>query len=406
MKQYHKLLKNILENGTQKLDRTGTGTLSVFVDTMRFDLSKGFPAVTTKKLAWKAVVTELLWFIEGSGDEKRLKELLHNDYYSEKNTIWSPNANAPYWKPKGLFEGDLGLIYGNMWRKWETDGKKIELVKKRELEESTNIEKDLLNKEYKLRNKIDKDILHLWKKIMKKCLKNKKLSISTDWQNFEIFQREIKSIAGFYSWAKNKKEYDLDCYYYNTFQFGKKSSTFLPVKYVEKMSKEKQKTESYRKVYYIDQLKNLIQEIKDNANSRRHILTAWNPAKLEEMGLPPCHTFSQFEVSNGKLNCMLYCRSQDVFLGTPFNIASYSLFLHMLAQVCGLEVGEYIHVGGDCHIYNNHIEGVKEQLKRKPLELPKLILNPNIKDIDDFTIEDIKLEGYQSYDKIAGTMAV
>lgn len=413
MQQYHEFLQNILDNGTDQKDRTGTGTRSVFVNTMRFDLQKGFPAMTTKALAWKAVVTELLWFIEGSGDERRLKELLFNDYYSDKPTIWSANANADYWKPKGLFDGDLGLIYGNMWRKWPTDGSSSEYVKSRVGEPTSDFNPELLGKKYKLENAIDTSILALWKRIIRKCYTKEgapinSFTVSTSWQDFKTFKKEIKSIAGFYSWAKKSKDYDLDCYYYNSQQFSKSTSLFLPKKYIKEMSQQPTSENNLRKIYYIDQLKKLIHDIK-TANpeaGRRHILTAWNPSKIEEMGLPPCHTFSQFEVRDGKLSCMLYCRSQDVFLGTPFNIASYALFVHMIAQVCGLEVGEYIHIGGNCHIYDNHREQVAQQLSRTPLALPVLKLNPNIQDIDDFKLSDISLEGYTSHGPIKAKMAV
>jgi thymidylate synthase len=281
MKEYHKALRFILEKGVKSEDRTGEGTLSYFGYQMRFDLSNGFPAVTTKKLAWKAIVSELLWFIEGSGDEKRLREILHGDRNSSKPTIWTANAEANYWKPKAKFEGDLGRVYGVQWRSWKgADG-----------------------------------------------------------------------------------------------------------------------------IVY-DQLKQLIHDLKTNPYSRRHILTAWNVAELSQMALPPCHTFSQFYVRNGKLSCQMYQRSADFFLGVPFNIASYSLFTHMLAQVCDLEVGEFIHTFGDAHIYLNHIEAVNEQLKRNPYKLPTLKINSNIKNIEDFTINDFELLNYKHHEAIKAPMAV
>jgi len=281
MKEYNDALKFILENGVKSEDRTGEGTLSYFGYQMRFDLSKGFPAVTTKKLAWKAMVSELLWFIEGSGDEKRLKEILHGDRNSTKGTIWTANAEANYWKPKAEFEGDLGRVYGVQWRSWQgADGQ----------------------------------------------------------------------------------------------------------------------------VY--DQLKQLINDLKNNPYSRRHILTAWNVAELDKMALPPCHTFSQFYVRNGKLSCQMYQRSADFFLGVPFNIASYSLFTHMLAQVCGLEVGEFVHTFGDAHIYLNHLDAVNEQLQITPYELPELKMNKEVKDIEKFTMNDFELINYKHHDAIKAPMAV
>lgn len=287
---YLNCLKDILENGNERPDRTGVGTKSIFGPQMRFDLTQGFPAITTKKLAWRAVVSELLWFIEGSGDEFRLREILHGNRYSDKKTIWTDNATAPYWTEKRLqrHPGDLGRIYGVQWRRWR---------------------KPLI--------RINKVVL----------------------QNH-------------------------------------------------------------------DQLLELVDGIKNDPYGRRHIITAWNPGELDIMALPPCHMMSQFYVYNGKLSCQMYQRSADMFLGVPFNIASYALFTHMLAQVCELEVGELIITFGDAHIYNNHIEQVKEQLKRKPLELPKLKLNSEIKDITKFTMDDIELENYQSHDQIKAPMAI
>jgi len=289
-KVYLDALKDILENGEDRPDRTGTGTRSIFGLQMRFDLQEGFPAVTTKKLAWKAVVSELLWFIEGSGDENRLKEILHGERYTDKKTIWSDNAQADYWVKKRLqrHPGDLGRVYGVQWRRWR---------------------KPLI--------RINKVVL----------------------QNH-------------------------------------------------------------------DQLLELIAGIKDDPYSRRHIITAWNPGELDLMALPPCHMMAQFYVANGKLSCQMYQRSADMFLGVPFNIASYALFTHMIAQVCNLEVGDMVIVIGDAHIYNNHFDQVKEQIKRKPLPLPTLKLNPEISVITEFEMEDIALEGYESHEAIKAPMAV
>lgn len=281
MVEYLEALNHILKNGTKRDDRTETGTIGVFGYQMRFDLSKGFPAVSTKKLAFKAVVSELIWFIEGSGDENRLKEILFGLNSQDKNTIWTQNANSSYWLPKAKYKGDCGRIYGVQWRTWaKSDGTTI------------------------------------------------------------------------------------------------------------------------------DQLAELIEDIKKNPYSRRHILTAWNPAEIDQMALPPCHTMCQFYVANGKLSCQLYQRSADFFLGVPFNIASYALFTHMIAQVCNLEVGEFVHTFGDAHIYLNHLEAVNEQLTRTPQEKPILIMNKNIKNINDFKLEDFKLENYNPMPSIKAPMAV
>ena len=290
MKQYLELLQDILDNGETKDDRTGTGTISVFGRNLRFDLRRSFPAVTTKKLAWKACVGELLWFIEGSGDERRLAEITYGG--TGAVTIWTPNAHAPYWKPKAKFDGDLGRVYGVQWRRWNTN--------------------------------------------------------TVKWIN---------------------------------------SSESQPV--------------------YVDQLVNLIEGLKKDPNGRRHILTAWNPGELDQMALPPCHVLCQFYVNKNKeLSCHMYQRSVDVFLGLPFNIASYALLTHLIAQVCGLGVGELVISTGDTHIYTNHVEQVKEQLSREPLSLPVLKLNTSIKSIEGFTMDDIELVDYQCHTAIKADMAV
>jgi thymidylate synthase len=303
MKQYHDALRTVLEQGTERSDRTGVGTISLFGMQQRYDLAKGFPAITTKKLAWRAVVSELLWFIEGSGDETRLREILHGSRDSSKDTIWTANATAAYWKPKAKFDGDLGRVYGVQWRHWQTS------------------------------------------------IEQKGGSFTND--------------------------------------FGHTYSTKGGVTVTE-----------------VDQLKDLIDGIKRDPHGRRHILSAWNPGELEAMALPPCHCFAQFYVAEGRLSCQMYQRSCDMFLGVPFNIASYSLLTHMIAQVCGLEVGEFVHVLGDAHIYLNHVQQVNEQLKREPLPAPTLWLNPDITDITKFTMDDIRLNDYQSLSSISAPMAV
>ncbi len=273
---YLDLLKQIMETGVDRDDRTGTGTRALFGLQMKFKMADGFPALTTKKLAFKAVKSELLWFLEGSGDENRLKEL-----NSSERTIWSANAQADYWTPKAKFPGDLGRVYGVQWRHWKRpDGSEV------------------------------------------------------------------------------------------------------------------------------DQIAELIEQIKKDPYSRRLILTAWNPGELEQMALPPCHMFCQFFVADGKLSLLMHQRSCDMFLGVPFNIASYSLLLHMVAQATGLVADEFIHSLGDAHIYHNHFDAVKEQLTRKPYPFPTLSLNPDVKNIGDFTMDDIALEGYESHPTIKAEMAV
>lgn len=297
MKQYHDLLIDILTNGEHRSDRTGTGTISVFGRQMRFDLSTKFPAVTTKKLAWKACVGELLWFLEGSSDERRLAEITHGTRDKSKETIWTGNANASYWKDKAKFEGDLGRVYGVQWRRWT--------------------------------NRIPNTEKEQW--------------------------------------------YDLPVYDENE----------------------------------IDQVTQLINGIKKDPFGRRHIISAWNVAELDQMALPPCHVMSQFYVStDGKLSCHMYQRSADVFLGIPFNIASYALLTNMIAHVTGLKAKELIISLGDAHIYNDHVDQVREQLTREILEQPTLWLNPAITNIDQFTMNDIELENYVCHNSIKAKMAV
>jgi thymidylate synthase len=287
---YLNALRTILETGEERPDRTGVGTIGVFGLQMRFDLTQGFPAITTKKLAWRAVVSELLWFIEGSGDERRLAEILHGNRYTEQKTIWTDNATADYWvnKRHQRHAADLGRVYGVQWRRWR------------------------------------KPVIRINKVVL---------------QNH-------------------------------------------------------------------DQLLELIEGIKMDPYSRRHIITAWNPGELELMALPPCHMMAQFHVSNGRLSCQMYQRSADFFLGIPFNIASYALFTHMIAQVCNLEVGELIISVGDAHLYKNHIEQVKEQLTRTPMKAPSVRLNPNIQVITDFEMTDVELVNYQCHEAIKAPMAV
>jgi len=301
--QYLDLVRDILEYGDDRVDRTGVGTRALFAKTIDIDLKKGFPAPTTKKLAWKAMVTELIWFLRGSSDERELCELVHGTRDSAKRTIWSDNAQAVYWKPKAKFDGDLGPVYGVQWRKY--------------------------------------------------------------------------------------KKYDVK-------QYGEAIDhgdgiTYLNAKVT---------------VTEIDQIADLIHKLKTNPTDRRMIISAWNPAELSDMALPPCHMMAQFFVAKGELSCQMYQRSVDTMLGLPFNIASYALLTHMLAQVCGLKVGRLIMNLGDVHIYKNHIQGAEAQLDREPMETPTLVMNKEIMDIDSFTFADFKLENYNPQESIKLEMAV
>jgi len=267
MKQYLDILRHVIQDGSKRDDRTGTGTIGIFGLQARYRLTDGFPAVTTKRLWFKGVVHELLWLLSGNTNIKYLQD---NNVH-----IWDEWTNK---------EGDLGPVYGKQWRRWDTSGQ------------------------------------------------------------------------GYYA--------------------------------------------------EVDQIKEVIEAIKKSPYSRRHVVSAWNIKDLSEMALPPCHNMFQFYVDNNRLSCMFNMRSCDLFLGCPFNIASYALLTHMVAQVCGLDVGNLIHTIGDGHIYLNHLSQVGEQLKRVPLDLPKLWLNPEIKNIDDFRYEDIKLIGYNSHPSISAPIAV
>jgi thymidylate synthase len=301
MKQYQEMLRHILDNGELISNgRTKEGYISTFGYQNRYNLRDGFPLLTTKRVPFRLIASELLWFLSGSSNVK--------DLQAQNNHIWDEWATKEQCAKFGREEGDLGPIYGPLWRKWEAvDPKKIGWTDDNE-----------------------------------------------------------------YIGPANPEKPDL---------FG---------------------------VQTIDQIARVIERIKTNPSCRRLIVTGWNPATADKVSLPPCHTLFQFRVSHGgtRLNCQLYQRSADAFLGIPFNIASYALLTHMIAQVTGLEVGEFIHTFGDLHIYENHIEQVKLQLTREPKPLPKLWLNPEIKNIDNFKLEDIRLDNYESHPAIKGDVAV
>lgn len=288
MKQYLDLCRFVLENGNKREDRTNTGTISYFGYQMRFDLSEGFPLLTTKKTYFKAIVHELLWFISGSTN---IKYLVDNNV--------------------------------KIWNEWPYE--------------------------------------------------NFKKSNDYQGETLEEFVEKIK----------------------NDSQFAKKHGELGPVY-----------GKQWRDFNGVDQLRELITSLKNNPNSRRHIINAWNASQIEQMALPPCHIMVQFYVQDNKLSAQLYQRSADIFLGVPFNIASYALFVYMIAQVCNLEVGEFIHTIGDAHIYLNHVEQIKLQLERTPLPLCNLVLNPEITEIDQFKFEDIRIENYQSHPSIKGEISV
>ncbi len=314
MEQYLNLCNHILHTGATKEDRTGTGTLSVFGHQMRFDLSQGFPLMTTKKTAFRLIVSELLWFIKGDTNVKSLIE--------ENNHIWDEWAFAK-WVNSAEYAGPDMMDFGR-------------------------------------RANNDLEFASLYKEQM------------------NIFQEKIVNEEGF------AETYgDLGPVY------GKQWRSWA-------------KTDGGT----IDQLKNVIDSIKRNPDSRRHIVTAWNPEFIEEMALPPCHIMFQFYVADGKLSCQLYQRSADVFLGMPFNIASYALLTHLIARECSLEAGDFVYTTGDTHLYSNHLEQVKEQLSRTPKALPTLKIDSEGKSIFDLETSDITVEGYDPHPRIKAPVAV
>lgn len=313
MKQYLNLCEHILETGTKKGDRTGTGTYSVFGYQMRFDLAQGFPLMTTKRTAFRLIVSELLWFLKGDTNIRTLIQ--------ERNGIWDEWAFERYVKSEAYTGPDM-----------------------------TNFGHRVLEDE----------------------------------QFAEVYQAELDSF-------KEKILADEI--------FAKNYGDLGPV-----YGKQWRAWDAGDGV--IDQLAQVIESIKKNPDSRRHIVTAWNPAEVDDMALPPCHLLFQFYVADGKLSCQLYQRSADVFLGVPFNIASYALLIHLIAHECGLEAGEFIHTLGDAHIYQNHVNQVKEQLSREPKDLPTLKVNYEGRSIFDLQTEDITIEGYDPHPRIKAPIAV
>lgn len=314
MKQYLDLCEHILHNGTKKEDRTGTGTLSVFGHQMRFDLAKGFPLLTTKKTAFRLIVSELLWFIKGDTNVQALLK--------DNNHIWDEWAFAQ-WVASDQYTGPDMTDFGR-------------------------------------RSQKDPEFATLYK------------------QQMRFFQEQI---------SENQEFAD---------EFGDLGPVY------GKQWRSWATTDGGN----IDQLKNVIKSIKNNPDSRRHLVTAWNPEFIDEMALPPCHIMFQFYVADGKLSCQLYQRSADVFLGVPFNIASYALLTHLIARECGLEVGDFVHTTGDTHLYLNHLDQVNEQLMRDPKALPTVKINEAVESIFDLNLQDITIEGYDPHPRIKAPVAV
>lgn len=460
MKQYKELLQHVLDYGVEKEDRTGTGTLSVFGHQTRYDLSEGFPLLTTKKIHLKSVIHELLWFLSGD---------TNTEYLTENGVrIWNE------WCP---FVGDF-----------PSDRQKG-IVKKREVVgESTYIGNYSTAGLGVKRDSNDDKLRNVWVKMMKRCYDStahnyhmygeRGVTVHKDWHDPSTFIKEVKELPNWGNKLNNWNDFQLDKDYYGAEVYGKESSVWLhtkennlytratkPFKLVvgentytcmsykdaEEQSgipsttlhrwKDKnpgdgvkfeeiklKDNEVFRylftngnlgRVYgkqwrewqrpdgtHVDQIAQLVHSLKTDPNSRRHIVSAWNPGELDQMALPPCHAFFQFYVSNGKLSCQLYQRSADIFLGIPFNIASYSLLTLMLAQVCGYEPGEFIHTLGDAHIYKNHLDQVKLQLTRDERPLPTMKLNTEVTDIFSFKYEDFTIEDYNPHPTIKGKVAI
>lgn len=429
MIEYLNLLRNIFDNGEERTDRTGVGTISVFGTQTRYDLSKTFPATTTKKLAWKSVVSELLWFIEGSSDERRLAEILHGTTDSEKKTVWTDNCNKQS-KDLGYPNSELGPVYGYHWR-YVYNPSFFPVKKKVSKYNSAPIEfaKPINNAPPQY---IDR-LRALWLKMV-----NSDKKYYYPWKDFDVFANDAIHLEGF-KWFKMNSNVELFSDYYGENIFAPDTTVIIPTSHVQEYRNEHNlfvispdfPTRYYpsyfaynidkpvgqvydyhsedhviRHQFPVDQLETLISEIKTNPDSRRLLLTSLEPGSVNKATLPPCHVIIQFYVSDNKLSAQLYQRSCDIGLGCPFNIASYSLMIHMIAHVCGLCVGEFIHTIGDAHIYKNHESALREQLARTPITGPTLNIKRKVSSIDDFTMDDFELVNYNPHAAIKMSMAV
>jgi thymidylate synthase len=520
---YFELINDVLTNGVEKTDRTGTGTISVFGRQVRYDLSLGFPILTSKRVHWKSVVGELLWFLRGDTNIKWLKD--------NGISIWDE------WADK---DGNLGPVYGFSWRRWEKISNEIILVPVKSSDltpypiktiplqlPSSDINDSLIgtlhstksgqmvmvlekvsekgekNTRYKVqfqsdgfiavvsrpnllngqvRNYLDRSVAgvgylgdatvktdgklyNLWVNMIVRCYDRNHpsyalyggngITVSEQWHCFAEFCKTITQVPFYYAWIDNPSDFCLDKDYYGSKQYSPSTTIFLDTSYNRELAKatipftyknelfisqkecaekysldprriseilsgkrlgvgryaEIKKVEPptgmvYRRKRIVDQIKEVIQQIKTNPDSRRLIVSAWNVPILPKMALPPCHMMFQFYVIKGKLSCQLYMRSNDLGLGNPFNVASYALLTHMIAQVCGLEVGELIMTFGDLHCYSNHVEALKQQLHRTPYPMPRLVLDKTVTDIDGFDFDKVMLDSYQHHPSIKLPVAV
>lgn len=547
MQQLHELYQKILDQGTYSEDRTGTGTIKLIGQQMRFDLQDGFPAVTTKRLAWKTMVSELLFFLQSIPDRRIMQEIMYGNFDDLRNDIWKGNCIDMSSKNPIKFNGyNMGNMYPVYWRqmykptyevvkvyrKIDIDYNYIENFKSfytddiieehkktgeifhdirgDELEflgyngtykdkryylkykkydniiklntSEVNLKNNLLlsgEDYYKPNNKngylgapreilsidpINTKVQVLWYNMLSRVYESKfseETTISPRWYNYYNFLSDIRTIPSFFDWLQNTSEYELDKDYFGSTVYSRNTTLFLDKKMNQKMIRKRDNKSMiingnlyfswkcfleaeyptkrlkyddfgiflqtkkikvewiedtneyvYRPQLFIDQIRVLIENIKkvkeDNHHpaGRRLIMDSWNQSWETDSVLGICHPWVQFFVMDNKLSCSFYMRSSDTFLGLPLNIASYALLTHILAQICGLEVGELIYTSGDCHIYQNHLEQVHEQLSRTPKELPTLVLDTSITDIDNFKMDSFKLEGYNPDGAIKAPMAV
>lgn len=451
-KTYLNLLEHVLEHGDYKADRTGTGTLSVFGPQMVFDLQEGFPLCTTKKTHFKSIVHELLWFIGGNTNNNLLEQ-----------------HGVSIWREWAKYEGYLGPIYGKQWRRWEKIDlvQKQYFTPPTITLDSSKVAGVGYNTDARSNNQTTKQLYSVWSEMLHRCYNPSRkryddyggrgIFVDESWHNFDTFLKDAFDLPNGLLKRAYPTEYELDKDYYATNKYSKDTCIWLTQKeqhintrrgriciarrpdgheittmdiaglckdYLLDPStvykclrgeRPQHKQWTFRqqelddnvvpRTRFFDQIKELIANIKYNPDSRRHIVSAWNPVDVPNMALPPCHTLFQFYVSRNELSCKLYQRSADMFLGVPFNIASYALLTHLIAKECGYSVGKFIWTAGDAHIYANHIDAVRTQLTRKPFKLPKLEIRDDVS-FFDIKYEDITLVGYESHEAIKAPIAV
>lgn len=517
MQQLQELYEKVLNEGTFSTDRTGTGTYKLIGQQMRFNLQEGFPATTTKRLAWKSMLSELLWFLEGSQDERRLCEILHGTRDESKRTIWTDNCKDRSSHDPNRFNGyNVGNMYGFNWRFQPCTPHSYHYIERKTYIDDyveTHIQPECTklysNKKiiesntcgkYEVIGKVDSQTLiqfldtgsyklvrrpvkaikdffkpsiegvgylgfdipttvtarklyQVWKDMIIRVYNPRKnhksygnVEVCKRWHNFENFYNDCFSLWGFQEYVDSNYTYQLDKDYYGSHIYSPETAIFISPEMNKKLNGGGYGFKVYlyedcvfysrtdlqshrgltrkatlpenltiledndkyvvRPIIMIDQIERIIDLIQNEPNSRRMVITAWNSRDVENAVLGMCHPLVQFFVNDGVLSCSFYMRSSDTFLGLPFNLSSYALLTHMIAQISGLEVGELIYTGGDCHIYANHIEQVKEQLTRTPKVLPTLWIDKNITNIDDFTMDSVKLENYNPDPSIKAPMAV